>query len=262
MIVDELGRDVRRLAQVVRRRLGDVLHRDHERRLAVVRDLARQDLVRHDADGVDVAARVRRASERLLGRHVVGSPHHHAVERELLGRLSAREPEVEDRDGPAVLDHDVLRLEVAMDDAELVRGFGPEGDLPEDRDRACLGQLSLELDDRPQVLARNVFHRDVGEVVAHSEVVDARHVRVLDLPVEIDLALEPEEELLVVGLPVGRQDLDGDDVVEIQILRLEDDSHAAAADGLLPSVARQSLEEALAEAFQVHAFAPERRSGA
>src|ERR1035437_6336200 len=74
------------------------------------------------------------------------------------------------------------------------------------------------------------------------------------------LAPETQQRLLVVGFPVGRENLEGDGIVQIQILRLEDDPHAAAPDGLLPSVAGQSLEEAFAKAFQVHALVPARRT--
>ena len=85
---DELRRDVRLLAEILRRRLGDVLHRDDERRLAVVGHVPREALVRHDADRVDVAARVGGPPESLFRRHVMRRPDHHAVERELLGRLA------------------------------------------------------------------------------------------------------------------------------------------------------------------------------
>ena len=141
-----------------------------------------------------------------------------------------------------------------MDDPELVRGVAPERDLAEDRDRAGLREAAFSLDDRPQVLPRHVLHRDVREVAAHPEVVDAGHVRVLDLPVEVDLPLEPLEELLVVRLPVGGEHLDRDDLLEVQVLRLEDDAHAAAADGFEPSVAGEAFEELLAEAVEVHGW--------
>ena len=249
---DELGRDACHLPEVVRRRLRDVLHRDYERRLAVVRNTPREALVGHDANRIDVAPGVGGSPERLLRRHVVRRPDHHAVERELLVRLPAREPEIEDRDGARVLDHHVLRLEVAVDDPELVRGLAPERDLAQDRDRARLREKALGLDDRPEVLPRDILHRDVREVTAHPEVVNARDVRVLDLAVQVDLALEPLEELLVVRLPVRGEDLDRDDLLEVEILRLEDNPHAPAADRLEPAVAGESFEELLPEALEVH----------
>ena len=120
------------------RRILD-LHR--ERRdvvLAVERHDAAQHLVGHDAERVDVAAVVVAVPARALGRDVLGR----ARDLLLLAGLvhEARDAEVDDLDGVAALaalhEHDVVGLDVEVDDALLVRGAQRLRDLAQDGDRA------------------------------------------------------------------------------------------------------------------------------
>ena len=72
----------------------------------------------------------------LLGRHVFRRPDHH-VRRPVmpLGLDRTGDAEVHDPGVAVAVDHDVLRLEVAMDDAEAV-GFGQAfADLAGEADR-------------------------------------------------------------------------------------------------------------------------------
>ena len=71
---------------------------------------------------------------RLLGREVLRRAH----DRARLGHVrgaGAGDPEVGDLDAPVVVDQHVLRLEVAVHDAALVREAGGAQDLEEDVDR-------------------------------------------------------------------------------------------------------------------------------
>ena len=51
----------------------------------------------------------------------------------------------------------------------------------------------------------------------------------LDLPVQLDLALEPGQKRLLVPLDVGGEDLDGDHLVELRVEDLEDGPDPAGA---------------------------------
>ena len=106
------------------RRFVDVRedHRDEIVGLVLERHGAGERLVHHDADDVQVAARVGDLPEEPLGREVCDRADDLARVRDArhLAR-AAREPEVHHLDGAAREHHDVRRLDVAVDDVVLVR---------------------------------------------------------------------------------------------------------------------------------------------
>ena len=126
--------------------LGDVFAGERAR--------AGEHLVEHGAKRPDVGALVDGPTARLLRRHVRRRPEDHAHPghrrgarqrrrlRRIVRRLARpcrlgelRQPEVQHLHG-AVFPHlDVGRLQIAMDDALLVRRFERGGDLPRDRQR-------------------------------------------------------------------------------------------------------------------------------
>ena len=112
-------RGVRRQHVERRRRMMDV-RIEHRHRAAPVAEgrPAGEQLVGHDADGVDVGVRAERLAERLLGRHVRRRADRRARAREVAGErvIRAGDPEVGDLDPAAPGDEDVLRLEVAVGD--------------------------------------------------------------------------------------------------------------------------------------------------
>jgi hypothetical protein len=95
---------------------------------------------------IDVGARVERdLTERLLGRHVVGRPEHRARARlRGLRVLHLGDAEIEDLHEVRVVraphDVEVVGLDVAVDDADLVRRREAVGDLHRDVEREVLGQ--------------------------------------------------------------------------------------------------------------------------
>ena len=109
--------------------------------------LAGEHFVEHHAEGPDVGAFVYRLAFGLLGRHVGGGAEDHAG----LGRGSGDggrvirlnhgrsaqlgEPEIQNLYRSFGRDLHVSRLQVAMHDSLLVRGFERIGDLPRDIDR-------------------------------------------------------------------------------------------------------------------------------
>ena len=139
------------------------------------------ELVEDEAEGEDVGLDGGLAGDELLGRHVgdgaaacgvggagdgVGARFALAdgaggVELGLVGAEAAGEAEVEDLDEAAVGEHDVGGLEVAMEDAEVVRGGEAVGDLD------AGGEDELEAgrafgDELVEGLAGDVLHDDVG----------------------------------------------------------------------------------------------------
>ena len=74
----------------------------------------------------------------LFGSHVIDGPHVHAAlgqpagsgfAERVGGVDDAGQPKVEHADGPGVIEHEVARLDVAMDDPLGVGGFEPTGRL-------------------------------------------------------------------------------------------------------------------------------------
>ena len=118
---------------------------DHRRRVvAGERRLARDQLVEHAAERVEVGARRHLAAERLLRRHVRDRADEHAVHRQ--PRLLERdgEPEVADLGRAVGGEPDVAGLEVAVDDAVRVRVREPAADALRDLQRALERQRQLE----------------------------------------------------------------------------------------------------------------------
>ena len=91
---------------------------------------------------------------------------------------------------PSFADDDVFRLEVAVDDADVVRRRHAVGNLARQRQGMGGIQRPDPLDEGGQRLALDEAHRDVFEAADLAKVVDADDVLVSDLPREEELALE------------------------------------------------------------------------
>src|ERR1043166_8225121 len=116
-------------------------------------------------------------SAALLGRGVCGRRVEELLLRRALARADvARETEVADLHDPVCGDEDVLRLDVAMDEAVLERMAQSARDLAGDLERASLGQPLLLVDLLEERLARDIFHDEVVAAVRLAAVVGADDV--------------------------------------------------------------------------------------
>ena len=179
-----------------------------------------EELEQDRAQGVDVRARVEHdlVATRLLGRHVAGGAHHRAVDRAdgvvgrgiggdratalgaLDGRLDdLRQPPVEHVHLAEIADHDVVGLEVAVDDAARVRELDGETHAGERREQLVARPLAhgrrdaaVQLaDDLFERLAEHAAHREVRAAVrVASEVVHRHDRRMLELTLDARLADE------------------------------------------------------------------------
>ena len=100
---------------------------------ALERAPAGEELVEHEAERVDVAPRRDLAAGELLGRHVG-----RRAGAQRLRRPTRRQAEVGDADPAAAVEHDVRRLQIAMEHAAVVRGGESRADLPRELERALL----------------------------------------------------------------------------------------------------------------------------
>ena len=217
-----------------------------ERRIALERQLAGRHFIEDDAQGEDIAPRVEAPAPRLLGAHVaqrsqdragngLGLFHGQGPGRRRSGgvaSLGARihqlgQPEVQDLGVAVARDHDIIRLDIPVDDARAVRPGQAFGDLKPDLHGPHEVELALrdELADRPAV---DVFHGDKSDPVGFVDVVDRGDRRMIDGRGRPGLEDEPLPPFGV-GDEVGLDDLEGDRALQPGVEGAVDFSHAAPA---------------------------------
>ena len=179
---------------------------------------AAEAFVSDDAEGVDVGAAVDVDAEDLFGRHVRsafprGGPYS-------LGWLvSLAMPKSSTRTNcslPYPLQHDVRRLDVAVDDAEIVRLLEDRGDIIQDLEAQLEGKRAVfeELIER---LTLEKLHDDVPVTGARSTpVIEAYSVGVGDSREREHLIAKTAICIVVCGR-LGREDLDRDPVLRRRI---------------------------------------------
>ncbi len=232
----EIGNDGERR----RRRRQDDLEQQLVEGLGVEGHLPGDRFVHHDADRVEVASRIRfAAAVRLFGRHVIGRTHHRAgaghVHHVAGHRLELRDPEVDDLDvvGLSRLlaeDVDVVRLEVAVNDACRVSGGEPGEDLAGERDDLARRQADPSLDAGAQRLAVQVLHHHEAVVVGQrAEVEHLEDVIAADTSGGLSFALEA---LHGFGVACGRgvEHLDRHPSPDADVLPFVHGTHTALAD--------------------------------
>ncbi len=227
-----------------RRPLGHHLGDDRLHGAAGEGRVADQHLVRRGTERVDVAAGADVAlAHRLLGRHVGGRAERHAgLGHATVARLAGGEGDAEVGDqGAAVMQENVLRLDVAMDDAaamgivEGTRHLGGDAHGVGDRELLVANEAiaeGLALDEGHDVEEDRSSLR-VG--IAGTRVEERENVRVLEVGGGLDL----REEAFGAddGGEFGAEDLDGDGAIVLQVVRQVHRGHAALAKLALDPVA-------------------------
>jgi hypothetical protein len=186
-----------------------------------------EQFVEDGAEGEDVGAGVGFLPFDLLGRHVVRRAEDHARAGHV-GLLHACEAEVVDLHLPVGEEKDVCRLEIAMDDAALVREGDGLADLLHDAQAGVeLGQ-AVRGDDAFEVVAVEQLHGHEEAPVVLAEIVHDDDVRMGEPRGGLRLA----QKALALVLIARGDDFEGDVAVEHRIVRAEDFSHRAMADAL------------------------------
>ena len=131
--------------------------------VAAERDLAREALEQHDAQGEEIGSAVDVVTGDLFGREVLGRPQHRLVGGEVVAegnRLG--DAEVADHGAAFGGEQNVGGFDVAMDDAGAVRGAQRVGDLRADRRGVCaIGSRPL-----PSSTSRSVWPSTSGITIA------------------------------------------------------------------------------------------------
>jgi hypothetical protein len=196
-----------------------MFHHHLRRHFPLEGDGAGQHLVKNDPHRIDIRAPIGDAVASGLRGHVGRRPDHHpAARRRLVQVLGGAEvqdgDEVEgplrlgQRATPAVqgahdlppadppFQHDVVRLQVVMDDPLVVGGGQGPGELAQDHQGAEQRQPILVAQHPVQGHAVHVVHhQEDGPVLGLTEVGDPDDVRVVDDPRRLGLAQEPRPGL-------------------------------------------------------------------
>jgi hypothetical protein len=205
-------------------------------------------LVQDGADGEEIRALIERLTPHLLGRHVADGPDDDArrraggafaIDQADLGRGDLGEPEVEDLEVPVAGEEEVRGLQVAMQDALVVRGGQPITQLQRERDRPLGGQRAPQQTGAQRLAGEQLAH-EVGRRAGAADVVDGEHVRVAQRTDGSDLLLEAAQ-LLGARRVVGDDELDRDLAPDARVARAVHLTHAAPAEQLEDLVGSEAI---------------------
>ena len=152
----------------------------------------------------------------LLGSHEPEGPHGTAGHRHALELVDPRDPEVGHLTSSRPVDQDVLRLDVAMDDAVRVRVRDSGGHRNHDRHGQRGRHRSVQHGPVPDAAALCVVERHPRNLLFRSDVDDPVDVGMLEAGHRMGLVLEA---LADPGLshPLRQQDLDGPPELELPV---------------------------------------------
>ena len=200
--------------------------------------IARQQLVEHATQAVEVAPSIDvDLTGDLLRTHVGRSAQQGTVLRErVAARRSERFADAEvGHHGHAVVDHDVLRFDVSMDDALPVRVIERASHRTRDLQRILHRDSALAGHSHAQRRSLDVRHDEVEVPIVLAGVVERQDMRVTQSRGKLDLT---QKALLTdARRQLGTQDLDRHRTVVLEIPAQKHAGHAPTADLTLDRVA-------------------------
>jgi hypothetical protein len=104
----------------------------------------------------------------------------------------------------SAVDHDVGRLQIAVQHAPLVCRGDARAELSRDVDRLVLRDAPDAPEQRREILAVDVLHREEAAAVGVAEVVQAADVLARDLPGDAKLVVKLPEPRIARSMPAAR----------------------------------------------------------
>ncbi len=188
--------------------------------------LAREHLIKHQAEGVDVAALAGLAACKLLGSHVC---------RRALAGVDAGDaagergqPEIGDQHLAASVDHDVAGFEVAVQDAFFVRGVEPGAQAAGDIQGLFRRQASDAAKERGEILSVHILHREKWRAFRFPDIIDAADIGMRDLAGDADFGAEALQRRTAGRM--GGQELERYFLAEDDVERAVNFAHSATAE--------------------------------
>ena len=124
-----------------------------------------------------------------------------------------------------------------MQHIPLVRGREAGAELTRELERLVRRQAADAAQQRREILAVDVLHREEVLAAGFADIVDAAHVRVRDLPCEPDFLVKARQPIRSIG-DLHRQELERHDLPELQILGPIHFAHPTTAQQADDAVAR------------------------
>ena len=214
---------------------GNVLERDLLRGVGVIRQVPGRHLIEHDTKRIQVAARVCIEALCLLGRNIVHRSNGLTTAL-LVDVFQCGNAEIRHLDHVVVRDHDVLRLDVAVDDAVRVRVLERFCNLRGIAQRLLRAEHAALREALLERHALDELHDDILRITAVSHIVHRDDVRLREHGDGVRLRLKAVFQLGILRHLIA-QDLNGDIAVQLMAHGLINDRHAAAADDLQDLVA-------------------------
>ena len=205
------------------------------RRIPLVRKTPCQHFIEYHAGGIDIGPGVYPASPRLLWRDIVDRPQRLLSHGILSGGHEPGDPKISHLHTAVLEDHDIVRLDIPMDDPPAVGVGKPLHDL----DDIVKGLLPLQLPtpSEHQLLQSDPldqFHNDIIRlrlILGTGHVINGDDIGVGQHGNGLGFLPKPAAELLIMG-QIFLQDLDGHIPVEPVALGLVYHSHTTGADPL------------------------------
>gem|GEM_PF-6142949 len=194
--------------------------------------LAGQALERQHACGPEVRASVHvRLTERLFGRHVIGSAEGRAALGEclrLFGVEHLRHAEIEEADrGWVSFEKDVVGLEISVHDTRRVRCLERLQDRAQQTDGLGGRELAVAIETRTQALADQQLHHEHRRTLMPDDVLNRHDVRMRNCARRSSLS---HQTLIGPSVAVLVQELQRPDATGHDIGRRPNLAHAAAAE--------------------------------
>ena len=182
-------------------------------------------MVERTAQAVDVAAEIGLLPPKLLRRDVVGC----APDLGGLGIGRRSDAEVEELRGVALVEDDVLRLDVAMDQVGRGGELQPVRDVHADLHNHRLVKGGWRGYHVVEMAAADELHDDVGLALLLAEGIDLRDVRMVELGGGLGFAAERLEELRFLA-KASKHDLDRHDARQSLVVGAVHAAHAPGSE--------------------------------
>ena len=225
---------------------------EHVGRVAAERQHPGPHLVEYDSERKQVAARVQFAPACLFRRHIghrpqqsagVGQPLHRfslgqggAFGEQRIGRHYFRKSEIQNLGVPALVDEDVRRLDVAMNDALCVGRIQPLGHIDGDLED-LLGLHGAALDEVLEGLPFQELHGDERPSVVGADLVNGADVGMIQRRSRARFQPEPFQRAVFLHEFVG-QELQRHEPPKFEVLGFVDQAHTPTSEQLQNPVVR------------------------
>src|SRR5262249_1498978 len=212
--------------------LADNLENDRGNTVTGERFLSGEHFIKHDGEGKQVGAAIHDGPADLFRGHIARRAHHGAGVGELRGG-DAGDAKIRDLHLAFGVDHDVARLDVAMDDALRVRVIERQARLGGDGCQVFRVPDGAGIEHLFERLAFDELHRDVGQTALFGDVVDGDDTRVGEDARRLRLAKEAAAKLFALlgqGQVAEADGFDGDEAADGGVLGFIHNTHGPAAE--------------------------------